>query len=124
MKSYFTTILTVAFATHIAALGINCRGSFVCNTGAITCGIADLQDQVNMLDDDASFGPGEHIACCDHLCAFTQNTDEDIDGAYAKQLIAAVHGHGCTRCGSAPFSDNDVSEGELTVNYVANEARQ
>lgn len=123
MKQFLTTIYVVAFATHATALGINCRGSFACPTDLITCGIADLQDQINMLDDDAQFGPGEHVACCDHLCAFTQQTDQTISGAYAKQLIAAVRNHGCTRCGSAPFSDNNVAEGELKVNFVLSQAK-
>jgi hypothetical protein len=118
MKFTINTIIAVAFAANVSALGINCRGSSNC--AAVTCDAHDLQDQIDLMDDAASFAPGQHIACCgDQICAFTQSTTTNITGADAKALIAAVINHGCNKCGSEPFADNNVDGGQLTVNFVA-----
>lgn len=74
------------------------------------------------MSDSKVFARGEKIACCvqwpGFICAFTQDTDRRIDGRKAKQLFKGIVEHGCKKCGSNPFQDNDVKKGQLTVNYV------
>ncbi|PGH13239.1 hypothetical protein AJ79_03798 [Helicocarpus griseus UAMH5409] len=122
------TALTLFITTTIttsSALGINCRGSLFCAFGSVGS-LSELQQKANNLHDDALFAEGQHIVC--HyddgsnpgLCAFTQNTNgQPINGRRTKELLAGLAAHGCNRCGSNPFQNNDVSQGQLTVNYVA-----
>ncbi|OTA56409.1 killer toxin [Hypoxylon sp. EC38] len=125
VKTLFTTSI-LAWAGVNAQLGINCRGSSNC-AGTI-CSIFDIQNIINGKSDTAMFSPGEHIACCGDidgtgpgLCAFTQSTSRSISGSEAKGLIAGLIAHGCKKCGSIPFQNNDVAQGELTVNFVSNQ---
>ncbi|KAI1138891.1 killer toxin [Hypoxylon sp. FL0543] len=118
-KALFTT--SILASTGVNALGINCRGNSNC--GGTLCSLYDIQNIINGLSDTASYGPGEHIACCGDidgtgpgLCAFTQSTSRSITGQEAKGLIAGLAGHNCKKCGSIPFQDNNVAEGQLTVN--------
>ena len=90
--------------------------------GVKPCWIGNLATKIDALPDDALFSPGEHIACCGEdswMCAFTQRTEEVISGARVKELFYGIVEHGCTACGSNPFYNNDVDQGELTINYVA-----
>ncbi|TFK26858.1 killer toxin [Coprinopsis marcescibilis] len=112
------------FAGSVLAIGpINCVGSANCAT--VTCRVSDILAQANQLPDSNIYPPGQHIVCCggpaaaDGLCAFTQNTSESISGARAKELIQALANRGCTRCGRVPIEGNDVTQGEMTVNWVA-----
>lgn len=86
------------------------------------------------LSSSADFGNGDHIveseqqACvingpttssvC-HLTAFLQNVgDQRIGQPQLCGLANDIVNHGCGACGSAPLSNNDVSQGELTFNGV------
>ncbi|PGH05143.1 hypothetical protein AJ79_06891 [Helicocarpus griseus UAMH5409] len=118
-----TLTLTFLFALQAYGIGINCSGNGNCAN--IPCNIRDLQTIANGLDDMKFWYPGEHIICCGEkgvtaaLCVFTQNTHKYIRGKQVKQLLDGLVAHGCEKCGSNPFKENDVRYGELTVNYVA-----
>lgn len=77
---------------------------------------------------------GEHIMCFTgyaatgfgapspiHTCLFLQNSG-GAPGHSIPPLLDILKNHGCGLCGSvplfAPEGDNDVSRGELTINYV------
>ena len=90
--------------------------------GSNPCPIDVLALKIDELDDDRLFEPGEHIACCADdawQCVFTQRTTELVSGARVKELFYGIVDHGCTACGSNPFYNNDVDQGELTINYVS-----
>ncbi|KAH8900660.1 killer toxin [Thozetella sp. PMI_491] len=117
-------VATSFLCSAISALGINCRGNGLC--AGTLCTIFDIQNMINNAKDTAQFAPGEHIACCGDqdgvgpgICAFTQKTSRSISGTEAKGLIAGLVSHGCKKCGSIPFQDNNVDLGELTINYVS-----
>ncbi|KAJ9365561.1 killer toxin Kp4/SMK [Paecilomyces variotii] len=117
------TLITLGISSASEALGINCRGSSNC--GGTLCSLSTIYSAVEQLPDGNLYNPGQHIACCGDpgvvsgLCAFTQNTDKQISAAQAKTLLQGLINHGCQKCGSNPFQDNNVAEGELTVNYVS-----
>ncbi|KAI5460914.1 killer toxin Kp4/SMK [Mariannaea sp. PMI_226] len=115
----FISILSLVSAA--AALGINCRGNTNC-AGVLGCELSDIILQVSELDPSQQFGPGDHIACCgtpgSHLCAFTQNWYETFTAGQALGMLQGLRGHGCGRCGSIPFLNNNVGQGEVTVNWV------
>ncbi|TFK26856.1 killer toxin [Coprinopsis marcescibilis] len=117
-----STLLLVA-TSSVSALGINCRGNSNC--GGTLCQLTDLLAQANRLPDGNIYFPGQHIVCCGDnaiasgLCAFTQSTSENITGARVKELLQGLVNHGCGKCGSNPFQNNDVSQGQLTVNWVS-----
>ena len=144
-----TKLLLSAFAlctslTQTLALGINCRGSFGCVSGVHngdgTFGddMPALVNFINGIDETRSFKSGEHIACVAFnnpliagslkggVCVFLQNLPPgtaSLDGGKIKTLIGDIQGHNCKNCGSVPIdfpNTNDVANGELTVNYVAN----
>ncbi|TQV90465.1 hypothetical protein V2A60_010455 [Cordyceps javanica] len=115
------------FLTSATALGINCRGSGFCtiNNGA---SLQVVHDQVGNLvasgGGDRRFNSGDQIACSHgsqgSFCAFYQNgASGSAKDAYNQ--IQQLLDHGCRGCGSVPTQPgNDVSKGELTVNYVSN----
>ncbi|KAK7409167.1 hypothetical protein QQX98_008660 [Neonectria punicea] len=115
-------ISIVPMVSVAAALGINCRGNANC-VGTPECRLADIILQVSQLDQSQSFNPGEHIACCGipggHICAFTQDWFDPITAGQALGMLQGLEAHGCGQCGSIPFKDNEVKEGELTVNWVS-----
>ncbi|KAL4908781.1 killer toxin [Aspergillus multicolor] len=109
-----------------SALGINCRGSSDCSlTDAPSLG--EIVSLIEEIADDSWWDNGEHIACIrsgSHaysICAFLQNSG-GAPGSSVKTLARELQGHGCGVCGSIPLfypDDNDVNDGELTVNAVA-----
>ncbi|EEB89054.1 hypothetical protein MPER_12899 [Moniliophthora perniciosa FA553] len=107
-------------ATELAPqLGINCRGSGLCGSAGAT--LFQLTTLINNgLSDNAQFVDQQQIACLAHLCAFFQDTRTTNNGATVKTLLQGLLNHGCTKCGSIPtLPGNDVSTGQLTVNYVS-----
>ena len=70
--------LSLLGASSVTALGINCRGSALCDIGDLGGNLPGLIELVANIPSTDSFGPGEHIACAGHLCAFTQNTSDNI----------------------------------------------
>ncbi|KAH0536746.1 hypothetical protein FGG08_006418 [Glutinoglossum americanum] len=112
------------------ALGINCRGSFLCGGKHLDF----IVGAINNIDMDKTYKSGDHIACWRHVtpcslnninggeCAFLQYTQSELKGSQIKDLIAQLKGHGCGDCGSVPITypqSNDPSSGILTVNYVS-----
>ena len=99
--------------------------------------IPALVNYINGIDETRSFKSGEHIACIAFnnpliagspkggVCVFLQNLPPgttSIGGGKIKTLIGDIQGHNCKNCGSVPIdfpNTNDVANGELTVNYVA-----
>ncbi|CEJ80551.1 hypothetical protein VHEMI00727 [[Torrubiella] hemipterigena] len=123
----FSLLSIAALATTAAAGGINCNGSGYCkiNPGA---SLQMVHDQVGNLiaagGGDRHFNGGENIACSHgsmgSVCAFYQNGASGSAKDAYKQLQDLMN-HGCKLCGSIPTQPgNDVSKGELTVNYVTN----
>jgi hypothetical protein len=110
------------------ALGINCRGSSNCGVGAFfhtpSAKLQDVRDAV-AAGPEGIWSNGQQIACKSHftgrLCAFYQgigsrtfNKEQSV--AYLDQLLE----HKCDHCGSIPTDPgNDVTKGQLTVNFVA-----
>ncbi|KAI9680764.1 MAG: hypothetical protein M1817_004204 [Caeruleum heppii] len=125
-----------AWATSLEGKGINCQGSSQCRL--LNCpgfGGWNLGCIGNMAE--AFFDPefdvnrtwrnGEQIFCFEdvstagigNLCAFLQNQPEGASGREIQEAIRKLRRHGCKRCGSVPMQEgNDVSKGQLTVNYV------
>lgn len=112
-----------------AALGINCRGSSTCGVGGIGHSPAGTMEQVRdavAVGPEGQWGNGQQIACVPHvtgrLCAFYQNIgSRTFTKGQTVTYLDQLRDHGCKNCGSIPTdSGNDVSKGELTVNFVAN----
>ncbi|KAI0528524.1 killer toxin [Xylaria digitata] len=110
-------------------LGINCRGSGLCD-GFINTSIngyeADtLTKWINGIDPNRWYNNGQQIACFEssHICAFLQNTG-GAWGSKIKQLAHYIPDHNCKVCGSVPYyfpeGNNNVADGMLTYNYVTN----
>ncbi|KAL6903878.1 killer toxin Kp4/SMK [Trichoderma evansii] len=116
----FFALLPLLYTTA-AALGINCRGNANC-VGTPECRLADLILQVSQQDPSTSYSPGQHIACCGipggNICAFTQGISNSITAGEALGMLQGLSSHGCGQCGSIPFKDNNVAEGQLTVNWT------
>lgn len=123
---HFNNIAVLAFTaiTGVSGLGINCRGSVLCDNPSfkLTTLLADVQK----IDNNRWYQNGEHIACWENvagggLCAFLQGTG-GIPGSLIKTLLQDLVNHNCHACGSIPVffpSDNNIaSHGELTVNAV------
>ncbi|CAK7275088.1 hypothetical protein SEPCBS119000_006501 [Sporothrix epigloea] len=114
------------FVAGATALGINCRGSILCESSA-PFAMLNVQDQLNDMINAGNgsrwFNEHEQIVCSkgqiDSVCVFFQK------GASGTAQDALTHvqnllNHGCSTCGSDPTQDgNDVSTGELTVNAVS-----
>lgn len=73
--------------SSVTALGINCRGSALCTIGQLGGTLSGVIDLVGNIPSGDSFGPGQHIACQGHLCAFTQNYDQNITAGDALNLL-------------------------------------
>ncbi|KAL7916897.1 killer toxin Kp4/SMK [Trichoderma velutinum] len=120
IKMQFLAVLPLLY-TAVAALGINCRGNANC-VGTPECRLADLILQVSQQDPSTSYSPGQHIACCGipggNICAFTQGISNSITAGEALGMLQGLESHGCGQCGSIPFKDNNVAEGQLTVNWT------
>ncbi|KAK0252868.1 hypothetical protein LTS09_012025 [Friedmanniomyces endolithicus] len=69
--------------------------------------------EINVSDDGA-------IGVNGGICSFLQATSSGVQGGVIKGLVQELQKHGCNACGSIPTtSQNDVSKGELTVNFVS-----
>ncbi|TFK27852.1 killer toxin [Coprinopsis marcescibilis] len=123
MKLFTIVSSALLLASSASALGINCRGSSNC--AGTLCNLSQLISQAAQLPDNNQYFPGQHIVCCGTsgspggLCAFTQNTSQNISGRRVKELLQGLSNHGCGKCGSNPFERNDVQFGQLTVNFVS-----
>lgn len=120
----WASLLLAAVGTQ--ALGINCRGSPMCNSfinTSINSYEADTLTQwIGGIDENRWYNDGEQIACYEpsHICAFLQKT-KGAWGWNIKGLAHLITDHGCKVCGSVPYfypSDNNVDDGMLTYNYV------
>jgi hypothetical protein len=121
-------------------LGVNCRGSSTCNYFYQPNGDAwtDRPMQLLMysllgqLPTGAEYSNGQHIACLagkggipnfwadGALCLFLQNAAAPVPAVTVELLLQDLLDHDCSACGSIPVTwGTDVSQGELTVNYVA-----
>lgn len=110
------------------ALGINCRGSSTCSVGGIGHSPAGTLDQVRnavAAGPEGEWSNGQQIACVPHvtgrLCAFYQNIgDRKFNKGQTVSYLDNLKNHGCRVCGSIPTDDgNNVSNGQLTVNFVS-----
>lgn len=79
--------LTSTIISTTTAEGINCHGSALCDIGIVGGTLPGLIKIVNDLPEDKTYGPGEHIACQGHLCAFSQKTDDTITKAVAVEKL-------------------------------------
>lgn len=74
----YSALLSIHFgAISVTALGINCRGSALCTLGDLGGSLTGVIELVGNISATDEFSPGEHIACQGHLCAFTQNYDDN-----------------------------------------------
>jgi hypothetical protein len=130
-------------ASCVTALGINCRGSVICdsftNTNNPDLSAAEsLRREITAhVSDSRWYQNGQKIVCIDQggggqkfggafrhsLCAFLKRTG-GYPGNEIKVLAQRIVEHGCKTCGSVPVffdqGDNDLnSHGELTFDYVA-----
>lgn len=113
------------FITSAAALGINCRGSGFCNFNDASMQV--VHDQIGIIVAEGGggrrFNTGQQIACSHgqqgSICAFYQSgASGTAQDAYGQ--IQGLLNHKCRQCGSIPTQPgNDVSKGQLTVNYVS-----
>ncbi|XP_044717521.1 kp4 domain-containing protein [Hirsutella rhossiliensis] len=117
------TPLIMLFVSSAAALGINCRGSGFCsvNDGSMKT----IKDQVGVLIADGGRdkrfnGGGPQGSTCVFYQDGASGTAKDAYDQLQKLLD-----HGCNQCGSVPTQPgNDVSKGQLTVNFVKNSCCQ
>ncbi|KAL4886884.1 Kp4-domain-containing protein [Aspergillus karnatakaensis] len=121
-----TFLPLLSLLTTTTALGINCRGSSDCGLSSAPS-MGEIVSIIEEIPDNAWYNNGEHITCIasatnDYsICAFLQNSG-GAPGSSIKTLARELQQHGCQNCGSIPLffpNDNDVSNGELTVNVVA-----
>ncbi|KAI9802869.1 MAG: hypothetical protein M1833_001468 [Piccolia ochrophora] len=118
-------LATAAAASYlylpVQSLGVNCEGSLECDARRDTTQY--IKDALVSFDGAQPFEGGEQLACKriagGGVCAFFQNTNRGTANQ-ALDLIDRLISHGCHGCGSQPTdpSGNDVSHGELTVNFV------
>ncbi|KAL2041375.1 hypothetical protein N7G274_005757 [Stereocaulon virgatum] len=128
----------------VQALGINCRGSWLCPSslrlfpdyltiisrianGTLVC-LPGSRFNCGPMSDTDIYAPGKHIVCLPQsnlwggVCAFTQGNVDPLGttGAVIKQKLVQLRAHGCRVCGSIPLSDdNDPdTKGILTVNWI------
>lgn len=83
-----SALLSIIFSvSSVTALGINCRGSALCTIGGLGGSLSGLIDIVGNIPSGDSFGPGVHIGCQGHLCAFSQNYDDNVTAGDALDLL-------------------------------------
>ncbi|KAF9263784.1 hypothetical protein L218DRAFT_842104, partial [Marasmius fiardii PR-910] len=70
--SIFATPALAAIAAP--QLGINYRGSALCDERDAFGNLSQVRDVVNGIDNNRQYGDGQKIACVGHLCAFFRNT--------------------------------------------------
>jgi hypothetical protein len=128
-SAFVTTFMSIAGLTQ--ALGINCRGSVACEAfdpqggGPVIQRVIDALN--NNLDDNGQFPQGPQLGCSfpvaggpGAVCAFLQDMNgQTVSGAKIKSLANDLVAHKCKACGSVPVDGgNDVSTGQLTINFV------
>ncbi|KAF4445485.1 killer toxin, Kp4/SMK-like, core [Fusarium austroafricanum] len=115
------------FASSVAGLGINCRGSGFCSLSP-NGSIQKIKEQIGVIiadgQGDRHFDTGAQIACTNadqgSFCAFYQSNGASGSANDAFTHIQWIIDHGCKLCGSVPIHDgNNVDDGQLTVNYVS-----
>ncbi|KAL4908780.1 killer toxin [Aspergillus multicolor] len=128
MRLNLPLLLAVALSqtTPTLSLGINCRGSSNCAAPDVPS-LLDLVALIDQINPSRWYNNGQQIACLNEnldmgaFCAFLQNSG----GAPASSIITLaqeLRDHGCGVCGSVPLfypNDNNVDDGELTVNFVS-----
>jgi hypothetical protein len=137
MKFNIGLILALGGAiAGVRAEGINCKGNARCAELSLYTQVKNYVDIIDRVDPNRWYNNGEHIACIkadvptglyfsDHIssCVFLQNSG-GAPGHSLPPLIKLLRKHGCKGCGSvplfAPQGNNNVADGELTVNYVSN----
>ncbi|KAJ7631538.1 killer toxin, partial [Mycena rosella] len=108
----------LAATSKAAALGImiNCGGFGACGASVVTQLVSDILGLA-----DATWATnGRHIACAGRICAFLQNTG---GAARTSRGSRTSSRHGCASCRSVPYlyaADNNVADGELAFDFVAN----
>jgi hypothetical protein len=129
-------VILSSLIASVSGLGINCQGSsncglFVYGNYANGTPVQQLNALIQEnIDPNRWYNNGEQIACIHgstfyhptEVCAFLQNSG-GAPGSSIKELLPYLVDHGCSSCGSVPLffpNDNDVSNGELTVNSVSN----
>ena len=128
-------ISLLSLLSSVHSLGINCRGSAMCDGVKI---LPDSNGSTNLikqfryavgLNFTRVYLPYDHIACsrthpAGGICLFTEGDSLPEQGTNASVIYKALEylvDHGCTKCGSVPLSgDNDPNKvGWVTSNYVA-----
>jgi hypothetical protein len=82
------SLIPILFVTPgVYGLGINCRGSALCDIGDVGGTLDGVIKIVQDIEDGKTFTPGEHIACQGHLCAFSQRYDKDVTKQLALEKL-------------------------------------
>jgi len=106
---------------NAVATGINCEGSTKCGNPSTEL-LEDMTYVVsNNLDQSRFYNNGEQIICSNNVCAYCQKSG-GAPGSSIVSLMELLLAHGCDVCGSIPLfypSDNNVDNGELTVDYAS-----
>jgi hypothetical protein len=126
---FSTTVAITTLAISTSATGINCAGSGLCSS--TNANVAQqLKEYIDRIDTSRYYNNGEKIACDKvqaiegsvTICAYLQNSG-GAPGHSIQDLAHYIPDHGCKVCGSVPLfypGDNNVANGELTFNAVAN----
>lgn len=147
-----TATVALAAAPFALGLGINCRGSAACSYAACPGGLDQMNkiltnaisygygnNWYNTGGKQPQLPPPRYwhwssiakrtplvvqVACTGNCCAFFQNGASGT--VYnVRDHVQRLMSHGCKICGSNPTKPgNDVSTGQLTVNYVSNRCAQ
>ena len=120
-------------SAHEAGLntkGINCHGARHCKWNMLA--MAQIQWYLHSsppgIDPNRMYDRNQLIVCDYYglMCAYLKNSDEQIIGKRAEELLDALWNHGCKACGSIPLSwpENDPPRHhrhhspELSVNRI------
>lgn len=121
--TFLIATVSVDFLSQVAATGINCNGNSECGVQGFK-GLYEIKEIIDSIPDGTWFNNGQHIACSeesgDKFCAFLQNSG-GAPSSSVKALVQYLVDHGCKGCGSVPLfypGDNNVANGELTINYT------
>lgn len=130
-STYIPVLATMSglLASTVSALGINCRGSSLCDFVTNKDVAPQLVEYISHIDPSRWYNNGDQIACEKvqaiegdvTICAFLQNTG-GAPGQNIQGLAHFITEHGCSVCGSVPYffpGDNNVDNGELTFNAVS-----
>nr|Q90121.1 RecName: Full=KP4 killer toxin; AltName: Full=Fungal toxin KP4; AltName: Full=Killer protein 4; Flags: Precursor [Ustilago maydis virus P4]AAA75041.1 protoxin [Ustilago maydis virus P4]AAA89185.1 KP4 toxin [Ustilago maydis virus P4] len=117
----YSFLFAAAMLPVVHSLGINCRGSSQCGLSGGNL-MVRIRDQA-CGNQGQTWCPGERRAkVCgtgNSISAYVQSTNNCISGTEACRHLTNLVNHGCRVCGSDPlYAGNDVSRGQLTVNYV------